>query len=198
MKSAIPMVVFLVLATGCTTVSLTQRPTSAATAPSSLKNMTPPEAVLELIQRVIKAAKAGIMIDEEVALKTLGLTLKPSTKPGGTRQTITGIAALDDDEEVRVYYAVNRDPTRAYKWEFSIRSLGGVICVTKESADLVDSNFGTNEGMSFGLHDPKGFGGTYFYSIYGDQGKTSATFTYWRRDGGKRCLDSLLVRQTTR
>ena len=187
-----------ILTTACSTSMPIQRMATTPTPPQSLKDMPPPDAVLELIQRVMNAAKTGVMANEDLALKTLGLALGPSTKPGVTRKIITGIAALDDDEELPVFYGINRDPSRAYKWEFSIRSLGALICVTKESADLIDSNFGANEGMSFGLHEGSGFGGRYFYSIYNDKEKTSATFTYWRRNGGKRCLDDLLVRQTAR
>ena len=198
MTNTLATIVFAVLTTGCATVPVTQPLPTAPAAPPSLRNMAPPDAVLELIQRVMKAAKAGVMANEDLALKTLGLILVPSTKPGGTRQIITGIAALDDDKEVRVYYGVNRDPARPYKWQFSIRSFGTLVCVTKESADLVASNFGANTGMDFGRHEGDGFGGRHFYTIFGDTDKTSATFTYWRRGAGRRCLDDFSAIHSTR
>jgi hypothetical protein len=188
-KHALPTVAFLVLTTGCATVSLTYPAGSAPTAQPSLRSMAPPDAVLELIQRVMKAAQAEVMANEDVALKTLGLTLVPSTKPGGSRQIITGIAALDDDKEVRVYYGVHRDPSRAYKWALSILSFSQLLCIDFQS---MEAKLGKPQYTVFPRHGERN-GGWYGYYVYAGNEKIEATFSYRGADGTKNCLNDFSI-----
>jgi hypothetical protein len=142
------------------------------------------------------AAKTGVLMNEEAALKTLGLTMVPSIKPGGKRQIITGISALDDDEELRVYYGVNRDPARSQTWGFSIDLYNDMICIRKESAEKI---FGTTtDNFIFPLHDNRAFGGIYYYTVRSDIEASRASFRYVNRDLAGRCLSQFSIQPTTR
>lgn len=194
MKLAYVTLSALLLTTACTTGVPIKPDAPPPVPPPSLKNMPLPDAVLELIQRVMKAAKTGALMDEDLALKTLGLAVVPSAKPGGKRRIITGVAALDDDHETRVYYGVNRDPSRAYKWEFSISSLGSLICVNHSN---VESKLGAPQSTVFPLHGHGG-GGSYLYFIYADSEKVQASFTFARTSESKRCVNDVLIRPIKR
>lgn len=178
------------ITTACSTGVPIQLTAPTTAPPPSLKNMPPPDAVLELIQRVMKAAKTGVLINEEAALKTLGLTMVPSTKPGITRKIITGIAALDDDEEVRVYYGVNRNPALPQTWGFSIRSISQLVCIDYSSAT---SKLGAPQSTVFPLHG-QGSGGSYLYFIYAETEKIEASLIYARVGESKRCLNDVSIR----
>ncbi len=179
---------------GSATASVTKYSAPEPTTPPNLKNMAPSDAVLELIQRVMKAAKTGVLMNEEATLKTLGLTMVPSTKPLSTRQILTGIAALDDDEEVRIYYGVNRDPLLPQTWAFSIRSISRLFCIEYSN---VESKLGAPHGAVFPFHGQES-GGWYSYFIYADGEKVEASFTYARVSETKRCLNHLSIRPSKR
>jgi hypothetical protein len=184
------LLVVATLVAGCSTTTPPLPAAPVPIKPASLSEIPAPDAVLELIQRVMEAAKTGILADEKKALSALGLTLEPSTKPGSTRQIITGIAALDDDKEVRVFYGVNRDPTRSQTWGFSVRSIDQLFCIDSR---LVEAKLGTPHGTVFPRHDEKN-GGWNTYFVYPETGRIEASFTYRSVSDFKRCLANFSIR----
>lgn len=151
--------------------------------------------VLDLIKRVVRAAEAGVLGDEERAKKALNLTVVDHIFGAGTdfarpgRRFRTGVRVLDQESQAgRVGYRAGKTPSSS--WSFGISGLGDLVCIEKEE---VDALFGPPHTSHPAPHGQKNFGGSYDYREQTATGLQVAGFDYIRRHAGQKCLDTFSV-----
>jgi len=148
--------------------------------------------ILDLIQRIMKAAESGGLVDEEAVTKSLGFWFHPQENVTykTSRKLDTGIPILDKSP-TREHVTYRGKNLPHFIWNLDLNSLGKLVCIR---SDEVQSLFGSPDHIA---PPPRGSFTQLQAEVYQKttaEGIRTAWFSYAQGEKDAECLSAFYLK----